>query len=77
MTPKPPPYMLRAVLCALYSLCGASTKCHIPPEAVARRLPREARGMASKALRRLVAMGLAWEKSHAPGRRSYGLTKKG
>jgi len=76
VTPKPPPYMLRAVLCALYSYCGSSTKCHVPPEAVAHRLPREARGVAYKALRRLVSMGLVWEKSHGP-RRSYGLTKEG
>ena len=77
MTPKPPPYMLRAALCALYALCGASTKCHVPPEAVAHRVPREMRGHIPKALKRLVAMGLVWEKTHGPGRRSYGLTKKG
>jgi len=71
------PRQLTRILCILYALCGASTKCHVPPEAVAHRLPREARGMVPKALRRLAAMGLAWEKTHGQGRRSYGLTKEG
>ena len=77
VTPKPPPYMLRTALCALYALCGSSTKCHVPPEAVASRVPRDTRGLIPKALRRLVAIGLVWEKTHGPGRRSYGLTKQG
>ncbi|BES81920.1 hypothetical protein [Pyrodictium abyssi] len=73
---RPRREQLRIALCALYRICGLSTRCHVPPEAVA-RLPREARGIAAKALKRLVALGLAWEKTHGPGRRSYGLTKKG
>ena len=77
MTPRPTLEELRLALCALYALCGASTRCHAPPEAVAKKIARHLRGAAPRALRRLAAMGLAWEKTHAPGRRSYGLTKKG
>ena len=77
MTPKPTARQLLRVLCILYALCGASTHCHVPPEAVARKLPREKRDQAPKTLRRLAAMGLAWEKTHGPGRRSYGLTREG
>ena len=77
MTPKPTPRQLTRILCILYAFCEASTKCHVPPEAVAHKLPREARGITHKALKRLVAMGLVWEKTHGPGRRSYGLTREG
>jgi len=77
VTPKPTHEALHAVLCALHRLCGSSTRCHVPPEAIAHRLPREARGIVPKALRRLAAIGLVWEKSHGPGRRSYGLTREG
>jgi len=77
MTPKPTLETIHATLCALYRLCGASTRCHMPQEAVTRKLPLELRGLAAKALKRLVAMGLVWEKTHGPGRRSYGLTREG
>ena len=77
MVPKPTPEALHAVLCALHRLCGASTRCHVPPEAVTRKLPPELRGQAARALRRLAAMGLVWVKTHGPGRRSYGLTREG
>ena len=77
MTPKPAWRQLLRILCILYTFCGTSTKCHVPPEAVARKLPRDKRDLAPKTLRRLVALGLAWEKSHGPGRRSYGLTREG
>lgn len=77
MAPKPTREQLRITLCILYRLCRGSAKCHVPPEAVAAKLPRDRRDAAHRALRRLVAMGLAWEKTHGPGRRSYGLTKQG
>jgi len=77
VTPKPTPRQLLRILCILHALCGSSTKCHVPPEAIAHRLPREARGTVAKALRRLTAKGLVWEKPHGPGRKSYGLTRKG
>ena len=77
MTPKPTVEELRLALCALYTICGPSTRCHAPPEAVASKARRDLRGAIPRALRRLAAMGLAWEKSHGPGRRSYGLTKQG
>ena len=77
MVPKPTWRQLLRILCILQSYCGSSTSCHVPLEAVAQKLPREKRDLAPKALRRLVAMGLAWEKSHGPGRRSYGLTREG
>ena len=77
MVPKPTSAQLARVLCGLYAVCGASTKCHAPPEAVAATLPRHERGTVAKTLRRLVVMGLAWEKTHGPGRKSYGLTREG
>jgi len=77
VTPKPTIEELRLALCALYLICDLSTKCHAPLEAIAAKARRDLRGSIHKALRRLVAMGLVWEKSHAPGRRSYGLTREG
>ncbi len=77
MNPRPTRQQLVRVLCGLYVLCGPSIHCHVPAEAVAATLPRHERGIVSKALRRLVALGLVWEKSHGPGRKSYGLTREG
>lgn len=77
MTSKPTMEELRLALCALYLICGSSTRCHAPPEAIAAKARRDLRGAIPKALRRLAAEGLAWEKSHGPGRRSYGLTREG
>ena len=77
VTPKPTTEELRLALCALYLICGTSTKCHAPMEAIAAKTRRDLRGAVPKALRRLAAMGLVWVKSHGPGRRSYGLTKEG
>ena len=70
VTPKPTREELRLALCALYLLCGSSTRCHAPPEAVAAKARRDLRGSIPRALRRLAAMGLVWEKSHGPGRKS-------
>ena len=75
--PRPGWRQLVRVLCILYAFCGTSTRCHVPREAVASRVPGELRGTVYKALRRLVNLGLVWEKSHGPGRRGYGLTKEG
>ncbi len=68
--------LIRA-LCIIYLLCGESTHCHVPLEAVESKVPGHERGKVKKALRELVARGLVYEKSHGKGRRSYGLAREG
>lgn len=65
---------LTRILCGLYRLCGDTTHCHIPGEAIARKLPRHDRGKAWKALRQLERQGLVYRKG---GTDSYGLTREG
>ena len=74
MTPRVEPEHLQAVLCALYRLCGPTTKCHVPGEAVARKLPKHMRGVTWKALEELRRRGLVYQKG---GTESYGLIRKG
>ncbi|MCE4624955.1 MAG: hypothetical protein F7C35_03715 [Desulfurococcales archaeon] len=74
MTPRVEPEYLQAVLCTLYRICGPTTKCHIPGEAVARMLPKHMRGIAWKVLEELRRRGLAYQKGST---NSYGLTQKG
>ena len=64
-------------LCIIYLLCGGSTHCHVPLEAVESKVPGHERGRIKKALRELIAEGLVYEKRHGKGRRSYGLTGEG
>ncbi len=74
MTPRVEPEHLQAVLCSLYRLCGESTRCHVPGEAITRTLPKHQRGAAWKALKQLVRQGLVYRKG---GTDSYGLTREG
>ncbi len=64
---------LSMVLCALYRFCR-SPHCHVPPEAVARVLPKHMRGVVARALRELERRGLVYRKG---GTKSYGLTREG
>ena len=66
-----------AVICRIYYLCGESTKCHMPREAVTRRLLPYNGKEARKYLGKAVNQGYIYEERHEKGRRSYGLTKKG
>ncbi len=65
------------VLCIIYLLCGGSTWCHVPLEAIESKVPGHDRGKIKKIVRKLVTKGLVYEKSHGKGRKSYGLTKEG
>jgi len=49
------------VLCIIYLLCGATTKCHIPLEAITSKVPRHKRGKIKKIIKELVVRGLIYE----------------
>ena len=50
------------VLCAIYSYCGLSTKCHLPIEAIRKQLPKEAWNMLKKIIRKAETQGLIYRK---------------
>ncbi|MEB3860635.1 MAG: hypothetical protein GSR84_00260 [Desulfurococcales archaeon] len=65
---------LRRTLCSLYQICGDSTHCHVPGEAIAGKAPKHERGQIWRALKKLVRQGLVYRKG---GTDSYGLTREG
>ncbi len=69
------PQTLRETLCALYLLCGPTTKCRVPREAIMRRLHPTLRGLTAKALKELQHQGLIY-KAGGKGK-TYGLTREG
>jgi len=66
----------RATLQALAHACNYSLTAHVPVEAVTRKFPRNLRGDAKKALKKLRSKGYCIE--HPTGRkRTWQLTPKG
>lgn len=62
------------ILCALYRLCVASTRCHVPREAILSKVPPWLRGYYKRFIREAERLGLIYRKG---GTKSYGLTKAG